>query len=429
MAVLTFRGGVHPPRNKKLTASKPAKDCYTHGDLSFPLFLHHGLHAKPVVKGGEWVSAGTLIAKADGYVSSNVHSSVAGIVKYVDFDTIVIESAGEVHEEPRFVSRHYTQMSKEEIIGLIREAGIVGMGGEEGYPTHIKLSPEDPDKIHYVIVNGCECEPYLTCNFRRLMEEPEQIVEGLNIVLSLFDNAMGMIAIEDDKKSAVIKIKNYLLNEPRIRTRMLYTKYPQGAEKQLIYALTGQKVPSGMTASDTGVLVLNVETIYAIRKAVVEGKPLINRMVTVAGDAIKNPGNFRVNIGTNIQDLIEAAGGFSAPPEKVIIGGPMTGESILDLDRPVTKDTNAVLAFRRDPVIRVHQTNCIHCGRCMEVCPSRLIPTKLADYAALGRTDLFVENDGAECIRCGSCTYICPAKRSLAELIVSMKQMVTSDIE
>ena len=184
-----------------------------------------------------------------------------------------------------------------------------------------------------------------------------------------------------------------------------------------------------MRPADVGVLVLNVETVYAIRRAVMEGRPLISRMVTVAGDAIKNPGNFRVNIGTNIRDLIDAAGGFTTPPEKVIIGGPMTGESILDLDRPVTKDTNAVLAFSQDPVIRVHQTNCIHCGRCMEVCPSRLIPTKLADYAALGRTDLFLENDGTECIRCGSCSYICPAKRSLAELIISMKQMTSSDTE
>lgn len=427
MAVLTFRGGVHPPRNKKITANKPAKDCYTRGDVSFPLFFHHGLHARPVVKGGEWVSAGTLIAKADGYVSANVHSSVAGIVKYVDFDTIVIENAGELHEEPRLLTRHYTLMEPQEIIDLIRDAGVVGMGGEEGYPTHIKLSPEDPEKIRYVIVNGCECEPYLTCNFRRLIEEPDKIVEGLKIVLQLFDNAMGIIAIEDDKKSAVIKIKNYLLDEPRIRTRMLYTKYPQGAERQLIYALTKRKLNSQMNPSDAGILVLNVETIYAIWKAVVEGRPLISRMVTVAGDAIKNPGNFRVNIGTNIQELIAAAGGFVAPPEKVIIGGPMTGESVLDLDRPVTKDTNAIIAFRSDSVIRVHQTNCIHCGRCMEVCPSNLIPTKLADYAALSRTDFFRDNDGIECIGCGSCSYICPAKRSLAEIIVSMKRMMTNE--
>lgn len=259
------------------------------------------------------------------------------------------------------------------------------------------------------------------------MEEPDKIVEGLKIVLQLFDNAMGLIAIEDDKKSAVIKIKNYLIEEPRIRTRMLYTKYPQGAERQLIYALTKKRLSSQMNPVDAGILVLNVETIYAIWRAVAEGRPLISRMVTVAGDAIKNPGNFRVNIGTNIRELIDAAGGFAYTPEKVIIGGPMTGESVLDLDRPVTKDTNAVLAFRMDPVIRVHQTNCIHCGRCMEVCPSNLIPTKLADYAALGRTDLFRDHDGTECIKCGSCSYICPAKRSLAEVIVSMKQLITNE--
>lgn len=427
MAVLTFRGGVHPVRNKRLTASKPAKDYYPKGDLSFPLYLHHGLHAKPVVKGGEWVSAGTLIAKAEGYVSANVHSSVAGIVKYVDFDRIVIENIGENHEEPRSINNPYEKLSQKEIINLIREAGIVGMGGEDGYPTHIKLSPEDPEKIRFIIVNGCECEPYLTCNYRRLIEEPQKIVTGLKIVLRLFRNALGVIAIEDDKKAAVVKIKNYISKEPRIRAKMLYTKYPQGAERQLIYALTKMQLNSKKNLADSGCIVLNVETIYAIYMAVVEGRPLINRMVTVAGDAIKEPGNFRVSIGTNAAELIEAAGGFTCQPEKIIFGGPMTGEAVMDINKPITKATNAIICLKEDPVIRVHQTNCIRCGRCMEVCPSGLIPTKLADFAALGRVDLFTANDGGECIRCGSCSYICPAKRSLAELIVSMKQMISND--
>lgn len=427
MAVLTFRGGVHPAGNKKMTSSKPAKDYQTKGELIYPLFLHHGLHAKPVVKGGEWVSAGTLIAKAEGYVSANVHSAVAGIVKYVDFDTIVIDNSGEIHEEPRAIHKPYESLTKKEIINIIREAGIVGMGGEDGYPTHIKLSPDDPDKIKYVIVNACECEPYITCNYRRLIEEPQKIVTGLKIVLSLFDHAMSLIAIEDDKKAAVVKIKNFISHEPRIRAKMLYTKYPQGAERQLIYALTKKQLNSKKDVSDNGCIVINVETIYAIYMAVVEGRPLIERMVTVAGDAIKEPGNFRVRIGTSAAELIEAAGGFVSPPEKIIFGGPMTGESVIDVNKPITKATNAIICLKEDTVIRVHQTNCIRCGRCIEVCPSGLIPTKLADYTALGRTDLFMANDGAECIKCGSCSYICPAKRSLAELIVSMKEMLSND--
>ena len=428
MAVLTFKGGVHPAPNKKMTASLPAKELIPEGDLTFPLFLHHGRHAKPVVKGGEWVSAGTLIAKADGYVSSNVHSSIAGIVKYVDFDSIVIENIGDVNAEPRSITRPYTDLSKKEILELIREAGIVGMGGEEGYPTHIKLSPEDPGKISHIIVNGCECEPYITCNSRRLIEEPARVVEGLKIVLRLFDNAKGIIAIQDDKKTAVIKIKNYIKKDHDIHVKMLYSKFPQGAERQLIYALTKRKLNSHMKPQDVGALVLNVETIIAIQKAVVEGRPLISRMVTVSGDAIKKPGNFHVRLGTDIKEVIEAAGGFVCEPEKVLIGGPMTGEALVDLNRPVTKDTNAILAFQHDPVLRVHQTNCIHCGRCIEVCPSRLIPTKLADYSALGMVDVFRENDGRECIECGSCTYICPAKRSLAEGIVMMKQMIIDEL-
>ena len=428
MAVLTFKGGVHPASNKKLTSSRPSQVLIPEGDLTFPLFLHHGRHAKPVVSGGEWVSAGTLIAKADGYVSSNVHSSIAGIVKYVDFDSIVIENIGDVNAEPRRVVRPYTELSKKEILDLIREAGIVGMGGEEGYPTHIKLSPEDPGKIRSIIVNGCECEPFITCNSRRLLEEPEKIVEGLKIVLRLFDNAKGIIAIQDDKKPAVIKIKNYITKDHEIHVKMLYSKYPQGSERQLISALTKKEINSRMTPADVGCLVLNVETVYAIRTAVVEGRPLISRMVTVAGDAVRKPGNFQVRLGTNIRELIEAAGGFKAEPEKVIIGGPMTGESLVDLDRPVTKDTNAVVALLHDPVVRVHQTNCIHCGRCIEVCPSRLIPTRLADFSALGMVDLFREFDGRECIECGSCSYICPAKRSLAEVIVMMKQMIIDEL-
>ena len=428
MAVLTFKGGVHPASNKKLTASLPAKELIPEGDLTFPLFLHHGRHAKPVVKGGEWVSAGTLIAKADGYVSSNVHSSIAGIVKYVDFDSIVIENIGDVNAEPRSITRPYMDLSKKEILELIREAGIVGMGGEEGYPTHIKLSPEDPGKIRFIIVNGCECEPYITCNNRRLIEEPERVVEGLKVVLRLFDNAKGIIAIQDDKKTAVINIKKYIKKEHDIHVRMLYSKFPQGAERQLIYALSKRKLNSHMRPQDVGALVLNVETIVAIQKAVVEGRPLISRMVTVAGDAIAKPGNFLVRLGTDIKEVIEAAGGFVCEPEKVLIGGPMTGEALVDLNRPVTKDTNAIIAFQHDPVLRVHQTNCIHCGRCIEVCPSRLIPTKLADYSALGMVDLFRENDGRECIECGSCTYICPAKRSLAEGIVMMKQMIIDEL-
>ncbi len=428
MAVLTFKGGVHPASNKKLTSSKPAKDLLPQGDLTFPLFLHHGIHARPVVKGGEWVSAGTLIARADGYVSSNVHSSIAGIVKYVDFDSIVIENVGDVNEEPRSIVRPYEKLSDKEILGLIKDAGIVGMGGEEGYPTHIKLSPEDPGSITHVIVNGCECEPYVTCNNRRLIEEPDKIVEGLKIVLRLFRNAKGTIAIQDDKKPAVIKIKNYMAKDHDIHVKMLYSKYPQGSERHLIYALTGKKINSRMKPHDIGCIVLNVETIYAIRTAVVEGRPLISRMVTVAGDAIREPGNFRVRLGTCIKELIEAAGGFREQPEKVLIGGPMTGEAVLDLDRPVTKDTNAVLAFTRDPVLRVHHTNCIRCGRCTEVCPSGLIPTQLADLSALGRVDLFKKNDGMECIECGSCSYICPAKRSMTEVIVMMKQMIEEDM-
>ncbi len=427
MSVLTFRGGVHPPINKLNTADKRVIDVIPKDDVVFPLFMHHGLHAKPIVSGGEWVSEGTLIAKADGYVSSNVHSSIAGIVKYVDFNTICVENSGEKHAE-KTVKNNYRELTNNEIISLIREAGVVGMGGEEGYPTHIKLSPEEPDKIEYIIVNGCECEPYITCNYRRLMEDTAKVIEGLKIVLRLFPNAKGYIAIEDDKKDAVRLIKDYSIAEKSFTVKMLYTKYPQGSERQLIKTLTGREINSKMKPADVRCLVLNVETIYAIRQAVVEGKALISRIVTISGDAIRNPGNYRIRFGTSIQEAIDAAGGFITSPEKILIGGPMTGESIFDLTRPISKDVNAILAFSHDPVINVKPTNCIRCGRCLEVCPTGLIPTDLADYAALGNIDLFVAHDGNECVACGSCSYICPAKRSLAELIVTTKQMLNEEV-
>lgn len=427
MAILTFRGGVHPPINKQNTADKEVVDYIPKGDLVFPLFMHHGLHAKPIVSGGEWVSTGTLIAKADGYVSSNVHSSIAGIVKYVDFDSICIENTGDMHSEVT-QSNNFKHLTPGEIISLIREAGVVGMGGEEGYPTHIKLQPEEPDKIEYIIVNGCECEPYITCNYRRLMEDTMKVVEGLQIVLRLFPNAKGVIAIEEDKKDAVRLIKDYCISDNSFRVKMLYTKYPQGSERQLIKTITGREMNASMKPADVRALVLNVETIYAIRQAVVEGKPLISRIVTISGDAIRNPGNYNLRFGTSVEEAIEAAGGFCKNPEKILIGGPMTGESIFDLSRPVSKDTNAILAFSVDPVINVKMTSCIRCGRCLEVCPSGLMPTHLADFSALGNVELFREYDGMECIQCGSCSYICPAKRSLAELIVTTKQMLLEEV-
>ena len=428
MAVLTFRGGVHPARNKKLTASKPAKDYYPKGDLSFPLYLHHGLHAKPVVKGGEWVSAGTLIAEAEGYVSANVHSSVAGIVKYVDFDTIVIENIGENHEEPRAINKPYEKLSKKEIINIIRDAGIVGMGGEEGYPTHIKLSPEDPDKIRYVIVNGCECEPYLTSDYRRLIENNEEFIAGLKIMLLLFPNARGIVAIEDNKPEAIKVLRELCLDEPKIEVKVLKTKYPQGSERQLIYAATGRAINSSMLPADAGCVVDNTDTIFAIYHAVAMGLPLTERIVTVTGDAIRFPQNYKVKCGTIYNSLIELAGGFKdGYPEKIVAGGPMMGMALFDTEVPVTKASSALLCMKKDEVKACKPTNCINCGMCVQACPSRLIPSRLADFAENDDKEQYEHYNGMECVECGSCSYVCPAKRHLAQSIRTMRKQILAD--
>ncbi|MGN1145622.1 MAG: electron transport complex subunit RsxC, partial [Acetatifactor sp.] len=314
------------------------------------------------------------------------------------------------------------KLSKEEILEAVKEAGIVGMGGA-GFPTHVKLSPKEPEKIEYVIANCAECEPYLTSDYRRMLEEPEKVIGGLKIILKLFDKAQGILAIEDNKPDCVALFKQLTKDEQRISVRALKTKYPQGGERTLIYAVTGRKINSSMLPADVGCIVNNVDTITAVYRAVAEGRPLMERIVTVTGDAIANPRNFKVRIGTSYNELIEEAGGFVGKPEKIICGGPMMGFSMFELDAPITKTSTALLALSKDEVSAMEPGPCINCGRCVEVCPGRVIPSRLADYAEHFDEEAFVENNGMECCECGCCSYICPAKRPLTQEIKSMRKI------
>ena len=336
--------------------------------------------------------------------------------------SIVVENDGK-YEDVGFAPRaNVDKLSKQEILDLIRDAGIVGMGGA-GFPTHVKLSPKDPDGIHYVIANCAECEPYLTSDYRRMVEEPMKLVEGLKIILRLFDNAKGIIAVEDNKSDCIETLTKLTKDEPYISVKSLKTKYLQGGERQLIYAVTGRKVNASMLPADVGCIVNNVDTIVAVYHAVAEGRPLIERIVTVTGDAVKSPRNFRVKIGTSYQDILEQAGGFGVTPEKIICGGPMMGFGMFKLDVPTTKTSTALLAFQRDDVSRAKPTACINCGRCVEVCPGRVVPSKLADYAEHFDEEAFLENYGMECCECGCCSYVCPAKRPLTQEIKSMRKL------
>lgn len=314
------------------------------------------------------------------------------------------------------------ELTREEKISLIREAGIVGMGGA-GFPTAVKLSPKDASKIEYVIVNCAECEPYLTSDYRKMLEEPEKLIGGLKVSLSLFENARGILAVEDNKPDCIEKLKKLTRDENKITVKSIKTKYPQGSERQLIYATTGRAINSSMLPADVGCVVNNVDTVIAVYNAVVHGRPLIYRIITVTGDAVAEPANFKVRIGTSYHELVEEAGGFKQKPARIISGGPMMGFGIFDLDVPATKTSSALLGLTKDEVSALEPGPCINCGKCVDACPSRIVPRKLADYAEHYQEEEFVKNNGMECCECGCCSYVCPARRHLTQAIKSMRKM------
>lgn len=432
MGLLTFKGGIHPDDGKELSKNKPIKDILPKGDMVFPLSQHIGAPAVPLVGKGDYVFAGQKIAEAGGFVSANIHSSVSGTVKAVEprmtvsgvkVNSIVIENDHEYKEADSAYSVDMEKLSKEEIRNRIKEAGIVGMGGA-GFPTHVKLSPKEDDKIDFVIINCAECEPYLTSDYRRMMEEPEKIIGGLEIILRLFPNAKGVLGVEDNKPDCIKLLSELVKGNGKIEVKSLKTKYPQGAERQLIYATTGRSINSSMLPADAGCVVNNADTVVAVYRAVAEGKPLNERIVTVTGNAIKDPMNFRVKTGMNYSELIEAAGGFKEKPAKLISGGPMMGVALFNLDIPITKTSSALLCLTEDEVAESKPSPCINCGRCVSVCPGRVLPTRLASCAERHDSEAFLKLHGMECCECGCCSYVCPAKIQLAQSIKSMRRMI-----
>ena len=435
MALLTFKGGIHPDDGKELAKGSEIVDLKPTGNLVYPVSQHIGAPATPVVKVGDVVLKGQKIAEAGGFVSAPIYASVSGTVKAIEphlnptggtVNSIVIENDGEYKEVEYPETKPLEEMSKEEILNAIGEAGVVGMGGA-GFPTKVKLSPKEPDKIDYVIANCAECEPYITADYRCILETPEKLVGGMKVVLKLFDNAKGIFGVEDNKPDCIAKLKELTKDEPRMEVVSLKTKYPQGGERQLIYATTGRAINSTMLPADAGCVVDNVATMISIYQAVVEGKPSMERVVTVSGDAVEKPGNFRVPFGMNQAELVEAAGGFKSEPEKLISGGPMMGFAMFTLDVPVTKTSSAILGFTRDQASKFESTACINCGRCVDACPSRLIPSRLADYAEHHDEEAFTAHEGLECMECGCCSFVCPAKRQLKQAIGSMRKIALAN--
>ena len=434
MKLVTFKGGVHPNDGKSLAKDKAIQVLKPKGTLVYPLSQHIGAPAQAIVSVGDRVLKGQKIAESSGFVSSPIYASVSGTVKAIEprynptgakVNSIVIEN-DEQYEEVTYEERKpLIYMTKEEILNIIADAGIVGMGGA-GFPTRVKLSPKEPEKIDYIIANCAECEPYITADYRRMLENPDELISGLKVVLQLFDNATGILAIEDNKSDCIQRLEELVQNEPRIKVVALQTKYPQGAERQLIYASTGRAINSSMLPADAGCVVDNVETLISIHRAVIDGKPLMERVVTVSGDAVNEPGNFLVPLGMNQNELIEAAGGFKGEPEKIISGGPIMGFAMFTTDTPVTKTSSAILGFTEDEVAKQEATACINCGRCVDACPSRIIPSRLADFAERMDESSFVKWEGLECVECGSCSYVCPAKRHLKQAIGSMRKIALS---
>lgn len=428
----TFKGGAHPYDGKKMSRDCPIEILNPGDTLVYPLSQHIGAMAKPLVKAGDRVLVGQKIAEKGGFISANIHSSVSGTVKAIEkrpvatggmVDSIIVENDGMYEEAAPIFSGNPDELSKDEIIKIIEEAGIVGMGGA-GFPTNVKLSPKNADIIDSIIVNGAECEPYLTSDYRRMVEQTDKLVKGLKIVLKIFPDAKGYFGIEDNKPEAIEALLKATENEDRIEVVPLKTKYPQGGERSMIYAVTGRKINSKMLPADVGCIVHNVDTIYAIYNAVYNGKPLIERIVTITGDAVSTPKNFQVRIGTPFRELIDAAGGFTTEPEKIISGGPMMGFSFFNIDVPVVKGSSSLLAFIKDDVSHEEPSACIRCGRCAAACPEHLLPMKLAALAGQNEPEEFKKLGGMECVECGCCSYVCPAKRQVTQSVRSMKKLI-----
>lgn len=434
MKLLTFKKGIFPPHGKYLTENKPIENLLPKQDLIFPMSQHIGAPCTPLVKKGDRVLVGQRIGEPQGFVSAPVHSSVSGIVKDIKpvmtpsgskTNAVIVENDNEYEEFKTSTTQDYNSMSNESILKLIKDAGIVGMGGA-GFPTHIKLSPSSDKPINTIIINAAECEPYLTCDYRLMLEEPKEIIEGIKIILKLFPSAKAYIGIEDNKIKAINTIKKLVDSIPNIDVAVLKTKYPQGAEKQLIYSIVNKEVPSGKLPADIGCIVQNVDTVREIYNAVVLGRPLMTRIVTVTGDAIKNPKNLRVKLGTSWNELIEACDGFVKSPTKIISGGPMMGTTVPSTDIPVVKGTSGILCLTEKQAVLPIEESCIRCGKCVEACPMNLLPLYLDIYSRSNNDEEFKSTHGLDCIECGCCSYSCPAKRHLLHRIRTAKRRIIS---
>ncbi len=429
----TFKGGLHIKDSKEYTQGMAIKKIDGAKQHIYPLQQHIGAPLEAVVKVGDEVKVGDVIAdNTEAFVSVPLHSSVSGKVTAIKphysplgakATSIFIENDELYTPSENIVPKDPDKMTGKEIIEVIHCAGIVGMGGA-GFPTHVKLSPPPEKKIEYIIVNGAECEPYLTADHRRMLESPEKIIDGLKIVMKALEVKKGYIGIELNKPDAIEVMKKAAAEETDINIMPMKTKYPQGAEKQLIHAITKKQVPSGGLPADVGVVVLNIDTVTQISQAFRTGMPLIDRIITISGDCIKNPSNLLVRTGMPFEDLIDACGGFSKEAKKLIMGGPMMGTSQFTTEVPVVKTTSGILALGDEGNNYEEDTPCLKCGKCVSHCPMHLMPLYLNKFARKNDLESAEKYNVMDCIECGICSYLCPGMQGPTHNIRAAKQKI-----
>lgn len=431
MNIFNFKGGIHPPHSKDATEHLPIEDFPTPDVVSIPLRQHIGAPTELVVAKGDQVKVGQLLAKGGGFVSANIHSSVSGTIKdikvtdtaYGKEKVVVIENDQQYTVSETVVPpADYKTLSAKQIVELIQGAGLVGMGGA-GFPTHVKLSIPPDKSVDTVILNGVECEPYITCDHRLMLEKPEMVVKGLQIIMHGLGVINGVIGIEDNKPDAIASMRK-AAEGLNIHVAALKTKYPQGAEKQLIYAVTGREVPSGGLPADAGVVVVNVATSYAIADLFTTGMPLVQRCCTITGKGVKQPKNLRFRVGVTLRNMIDYCGGYSGEVGKVILGGPMMGVAQFTDEVQAIKNTSAVLVLTPEQVAVDKNNNCIKCGKCVGVCPIGLQPVQISSFSFRNDFAQAEKYNAMDCIECGSCSFICPAKRSLLPAIRVAKREI-----
>ena len=428
------KGGIHPVENK-ITSAKAIKRMPVPKAVYVPIAQHIGIPAEIIVARKDKVEIGQVIAKSGGFVSSNIHSPVAGTVTKLD---MMVDSSGykkqcivirtdqknEANfETPDYPLKKEISMDQKDILKHISDSGIVGLGGAT-FPTHVKLDLKNDHKVDCLIINGVECEPYLTADHRLMLEKAAEIIVGIQILMHALHIESAIIGIENNKKDAIKVLKKASQIDNRIKVAALRVKYPQGSEKQLIKSILKREVPKGGLPMDVGVIVHNVGTIYAIYEAVQYNKPLIERVVTITGKKVENASNFWVKIGTPIKDLVQEAGGLPDGTRKIVNGGPMMGKAIKNTDVPVTKGTSGILIIAQDEASRQDAKNCIRCSNCVFVCPMGLEPHLLMNLSEKGLYERAAAEDIMTCIECGSCSYVCPSHRPILDYIRFGKNIV-----